>query len=282
MLTFLFGAFYHKMRSLRAHIDLLEIIQKHPRRLADSTYDEFIESLEDLRVSCKELELHQSANHIDRILEHIKIHRDHVYLLIHLQDLQAGIRKEGEDHLSISIPPARGKLLQQSPGFWSDVHKAFPSASMDCTSAMMCYACDEGTASVFHSMRVLECGLKALSDALGLPFGSDVWHVTIDRIESEIRELERVWPKGQNKSEFLKFYSEAAKEFRYFKDGWRNYVSHRMSVYDGSQALSTMNHVRDFMQTISSRLSEFNQAPRAEKINVRRPAHRKIKASPAE
>jgi hypothetical protein len=105
-------------------------------------------------------------------------------------------------------------------------------------------------------MRILECGLKALSDGLNLPFGYEVWHVVIEQIEFEIRELERRWPKGQTKSEFLRFYSEAAKEFRYFKDGWRNYVSHRLSTYDAPQALSTMTHVRDFMLALSSRLSE--------------------------
>jgi hypothetical protein len=115
---------------------------------------------------------------------------------------------------------------------------------------------DENTASVFHSMRVLEAGLAALSEALGLTFEAEVWAVIIDRIESEIRELERTWPKGHTKSAFLQFYSSAAKEFRYFKDGWRNFVTHRRAEYDAPQALSTLNHVRDFMIQISTRLSE--------------------------
>jgi hypothetical protein len=157
----------------------------------------------------------------------------------------------------MAIPPDRGKLLQQeNPDFWNGLFDKFPSAFDDLESALFCYACDEGTACVFHCMRILECGLKVLSEALNLPFGTAVWHVAIDQIESEIRELERRWQKGATKSDFLKFYSEVAKEFRYFKDGWRNYVSHRLSTYDAPQAFSTMIHVRDFMLILSSRLSE--------------------------
>ena len=257
MLTFLFGAFYTKLETLGFQIKILEMTKGRPEALADEFYARLLQFLNDLKQECLELELIQSGKHIDRIVRHVANKRDHDYMLIHLKDLEAGIRDEGERHLVINIPAERGKLLQlEGPGFWSDVFTNFPSANADCESSVFCYACNESTASVFHSMRILECGLKALSDALGLPFGSDVWHVAIDRIESEIRELERAWPKGQNKSDFLKFYSEAAKEFRYFKDGWRNYVSHRLSVYDAPQAFSTMTHVRDFMLTISSRLPE--------------------------
>jgi hypothetical protein len=256
MLTFLFGAFYHELRTLHAQIDILETAERHPEILDDKFYKKIIRSLIELKEGCSKLDLIQSAKHIDRIVGYITKKPDAKYLLIHLKDLEVGIREEGEDHLSFNIPADRGKLLQREPGFWGRVPESFPSASPDCGSVLVCYACDESTASVFHSMRVLECGLKVLSDALGLPFGSDVWHVAIDRIEAEIREYERVWPKGQNKSDFLRFYSEAAKEFRYFKDGWRNYVSHRLSVYDAPQALSTMTHVRDFMLMLSSRLSE--------------------------
>jgi hypothetical protein len=263
MLNFLFGSFYHSLEALQLQIKILETTGHQGAKLNDliDNLDFYVRlkgSLKSLKGECLRLELIQSSKHIDRIIAHLAMEGDHHnFLLIHLKDLLAGIYDEGENHLVITIPAERGKLLhEEDSGFWGDVFTKFPSANADCDSAVYCYACDQGTASVFHSMRILECGLKALSDALGLPFGTDVWHVAIDRIESEIRDLERIWPKGNNKSEFLKFYSEAAKEFRYFKDGWRNYVSHRLSVYDAPQAFSTMNHVKDFMLTISSRLSE--------------------------
>jgi hypothetical protein len=50
--------------------------------------------------------------------------------------------------------------------------------------------------------------------------------------------------------------SEAAKEFFYFKDGWRNHVSHAKDKYDGPQAFSVLNHTSAFMKHLSMGLSE--------------------------
>jgi hypothetical protein len=237
MLNLLFGAFYANLGSLRSLCDILEREKDVLTYLNDKFWMQLKETLTSLKRDCLEFELIQSAKRIDRILKKLDQQHDlnqrydEVYARIHLKDLEAAIRDEADDHLVIAIPPDRGKLLQQdNPDFWNGVADKFPSASHDFAAALASYACDFGTASVFHSMRILECGLKDLSEALNLPFGTDVWHVAIDQIESEIRELERRWPKGPSKSEFLKFYSEAAKEFRYFKDGWRNYVTHRLSI----------------------------------------------------
>jgi hypothetical protein len=54
----------------------------------------------------------------------------------------------------------------------------------------------------------------------------------------------------------MSFYSAAAKEFFYFKDGWRNYVSHGGDPYDEDEAFSVLEHVRAFMSHLGSRLGE--------------------------
>jgi hypothetical protein len=105
-------------------------------------------------------------------------------------------------------------------------------------------------------MRVLEHGLRALAKDVGKSFDVQNWQNIIDQIESEIRNIGKSLPSGMAKNERLQFLSEAAKEFAYFKDGWRNYVSHNRGTYDEHQARSVMEHVRSFMTTLSSRLSE--------------------------
>jgi hypothetical protein len=52
----------------------------------------------------------------------------------------------------------------------------------------------------------------------------------IDRIEAKIREREKALKRGQEKDATLKFYSQAAVQFRYFKDAWRNHVAHLREV----------------------------------------------------
>ena len=54
----------------------------------------------------------------------------------------------------------------------------------------------------------------------------------------------------------MQFLSEAAKEFYWFKDGRRNYVSHNRAAYDEHQANGALEHVKAFMNLLSSRLAE--------------------------
>jgi hypothetical protein len=105
-------------------------------------------------------------------------------------------------------------------------------------------------------MRVLEHGLHALANELGKSFDVQNWKNILDEIEAEIRTQERTLPRGTSKNERLRFLSNAAKEFVYFKNGWRNYVSHGRDPYDEHQARSVMEHVREFMTVLSSQLHE--------------------------
>ena len=139
---------------------------------------------------------------------------------------------------------------------WKAVIEKFPSAKEDIRAAVDCWALGHGTAGVFHLMRVLEYGLTVLAADLGKDVGVQNWQNVIDQIESEIRNLGKTLPRGIEKSDRLLFLSQAAKELVYFKDGWRNYVSHNRGTYDQYQARSAMEHVRSFMTVLASRLSE--------------------------
>ena len=98
-------------------------------------------------------------------------------------------------------------------------------------------------------MRVLEHGLRALALRVSLTIPAELqnWHNIIDQIEKEIRTLQQA-PRTAERDAELKFCSESAAQFRYFKDAWRNHVSHAKEAYDSFQAESIMSHVRDFMQ----------------------------------
>ncbi len=54
----------------------------------------------------------------------------------------------------------------------------------------------------------------------------------------------------------LQFWSEAAKEFAYLKDGWRNHVAHARTFHDEHSAMSVLNHARAFMDVLATRLRE--------------------------
>jgi hypothetical protein len=143
-----------------------------------------------------------------------------------------------------------GALLVGFENEWGAVIASFPSVEDEATAAVDCIALDHGTAGVFHLMRVLELGLGALAGNVGKTFNNQMWNGIIDEIESAIKELQRTLPKAEREKR-LPFLSEAAKEFRYFKDAWRNHVAHGRTSYDANQAIGVMTHVRAFMTTLS-------------------------------
>jgi hypothetical protein len=90
---------------------------------------------------------------------------------------------------------------------------------------------------------------------VNVDFGAQNWQNVIDQIEKEIRVLGKSLA-GPSKTERLQRLSMAAKEFVYFKDGWRNHVAHNRSIYDAEQALSMLNHIKAFMGALAQWLKE--------------------------
>jgi hypothetical protein len=153
-------------------------------------------------------------------------------------------------------PEAKAQLVVRFEADWRPVIDGFPRTKDDAKAAVDCYALAHNTASVFHSMRVVEHGLRAFATAVNVTFEVKQWHVVIEEIEAAVRDLSKSWSASAGKSMWLSFYSGAAKEFFYFKDGWRNYVSHGGDPYGEHDALSVLEHVKAFMSHLASRLGE--------------------------
>jgi hypothetical protein len=162
-------------------------------------------------------------------------------------------------HLFICIPAEYRELIEQEePIFGDSVANVFDKAKRDIEASSRCLALGEWTACVFHSMRVLEYGLRELASLVELPadaMAQENWKNVIDQIEAKIRGMEAL-PKSAEKSAALKTYSEAALQFRYFKDAWRNYVSHTNEPSDERDASSVWNHVKEFMQQLADEIGE--------------------------
>jgi hypothetical protein len=181
---------------------------------------------------------------------------DWSHLRAHVIALREAIDTELKQYFYYQYPKPKGYLFNNWKKDWDPIIAAFPSVEFDACRATDCYALGQEVASVFHCMRALEYGLKAIAADVGLTFDLQQWHNIIDQIESKITAERKTLAKGAPRNERLQFLSEAAKEFFYFKDGWRNYVSHNRANYDEHQALSVLTHVRSFMLHLASKLSE--------------------------
>jgi hypothetical protein len=128
-----------------------------------------------------------------------------------------------------------------TPPFGMEARDAFQGSLWDIALAGNCYACAFNDACVFHLMRVLEKGLSALASEFSEPFLYENWHNVIERIEAKIRKMDSAY--GADWKRKQQFYAEAATEFMFFKDAWRNHVMHGRDEYDAERAKNIYEHV---------------------------------------
>jgi hypothetical protein len=208
------------------------------------------------RAVAEEYEMPAARDRIERfsrlIAKPSTTNRDVHYQIKALRDaLDDGLKGQ----LLYRYPSAKAEVLVSWKRDWQAVVTCFPDAEVDIKAGVDIWALGHHTASVFHMMRVLEHGLGALARNVGRVFDIQNWYNIINEIEAAIRQEDRTLPRGSEKNGRLRFLSEAAKEFSYFKDGWRNYVSHNKCAYDEHQAQSVMEHTRHFMTILASNLS---------------------------
>lgn len=170
------------------------------------------------------------------------------------------VQRVFEDELSsivfLALSGSRARFYMKE-SFLSDPTKAaFPTVYEELLNARKAYGLGLDTACVFHCMRALEPVLRVLAAEVGESVGVDNWHNVIDRIEAKIRAEGKALPKGSPKNERLQFLSESATQFVYFKDGWRNHVSHGRDTYDQERARRVMEHVQAFVEQLAKQLHE--------------------------
>jgi hypothetical protein len=145
---------------------------------------------------------------------------------------------------------------------WGEsVYELFPEARQDVIDAGLAAGAELYTASVFHSMRIAEVGLKWLARLLDvelyenkgkpLPIDEAMWQKIIDGINTRIK-AERSTDKGLKRREQLDAYARAAAHCDYMKDIWRNNVSHSHGSYDALEAASALSRVFDFMRQLEA------------------------------
>jgi hypothetical protein len=73
----------------------------------------------------------------------------------------------------------------------------------------------------------------------------------IKGIEDGITDLRNKRGLTDQDRKEITYYSDAASQFRHFKDAWRNHVSHGREHYDQRDAEKVLTNVREFMQHLA-------------------------------
>ena len=158
------------------------------------------------------------------------------------------------------VPSSLAAYYDSENALSDKARNAFPRCFGEIRSSGNCLACGEWTASVFHAMRAAESGVRVMGRSLGVEFPDKPvdlaeWQQILDSADSKIKALGQR-PKSVERDADQAFFSQAAAQFRYFKNGWRVRVAHARATYSENEALKIYEHVRDFFETLSTRLAE--------------------------
>jgi hypothetical protein len=211
------------------------------------------ERLDHVRAAASECKLSSVVNQIDQMKRWIKPDCDVKTIMAMAMNLVGTIQMELTNDLFLRVPKDERDYYEKIP-MSKRAADAFPSAEREMSAAGRCYALDEWTASVLHSMRALEFPLKAMVQALNFVPSNPNWEMVLNECE---REINKIGPQSStNWKEDKSFYSDVALTFRFYKNAWRNHAAHGHETYDQRDAHSILVNVGDFMDKAATHLKE--------------------------
>lgn len=167
----------------------------------------------------------------------------------HLDNIQLFVLREDEAQLMESA-----EKLVPVPGFTG----AFPNASFEIEEAAKCLALGRYTASVFHVMRSLEYGIKALATFMAIPDPTRPAERNWGKILEAIKDkLDEEWPKSTRlpnsegaKLEGLYAHLDAV------RNPWRNTTMHVETVYAPHEAVHIVRCCAHFLVNLMQHCDE--------------------------
>jgi hypothetical protein len=211
---------------------------------------------------CREIELESAKNRLERIERMLKglVHYEMIQneLITLRQCIEDDIKYERLYH----YPKKVAELPICFATDWSATLTAFPGEAMrfEISSGVDCFALGHHTAAIFHFMRVVEYGLRAMAKALRVKLPKNKliewseWQHILTAMEKKVADA-RQSRRGPKKAAELDFYSGALQYFAGFKDMYRDSVMHVRRAYEAWEAEIAMRQVRDFMNKLSTRVS---------------------------
>ena len=173
-------------------------------------------------------------------------------------------RREMEAIRLAVISNENAQFFEQDEQFGKEVKdSASPQINAEIKAAGNCLAADLHTAAVFHLMRIAEHGLHALAKHIlsawnkQFPLEFSEWHDVLDAIDTKLgnqKKQAQQLSRGSAKDQELEFYSGLSKNIAYFKDAYRNPVSHLRGNYDRTKALVVFGEVQGFMQRLATKV----------------------------
>src|SRR5450755_4757522 len=138
---------------------------------------------------------------------------------------------------------------------WGPAFIGFPSVRPEVVRALECFAYDQFTACVFHMMRVAEQGLRAVAKERNVtlpnkrPIDEADWGALTTRLRTQVDKVNNWAAKKASRKVAIAYYTGVLADVVFFKDAYRNIVSHSLTTFEELEASKVIMRVCDFMKT---------------------------------
>lgn len=171
-------------------------------------------------------------------------------------DLLLRLRDELELTKFVHIESGRIQFYDPTePLFGQLVAANYPTAYLEVEEAGKCLALGRSTACVFHLMRTMEVGIRAIAQGLKIPDpvkpAEKNWGAILRKIREAIDARQR-WRRKADKD----FYEEALAHLDAVRNPWRNATMHVEKTYTEEEAENILYIVRAFMTKLASKIDE--------------------------
>jgi hypothetical protein len=195
---------------------------------------------------------------LDKELSAHKIDIDYEQLTDYFQEIAITLRRELSLTKIFCIASAKEHYFDLDINILGQTFKSnMPSAIFELDEAGKCHALGRSTACVFHLMRTMEIGIKALARSLSIsdPIkpSEKNWGKILGSMKAEMdkRSGGKSW-EGNDKE----FFESAYVSLDAVRVAWRNTTMHVENKYTEDEAEHIFVAVRGFMKKLSSRMDE--------------------------
>jgi hypothetical protein len=238
----------------------LTVMQANPLPVAQDLVNFAVGTLKVIKEKCEQCEFPVTGDLTDRTMKQLILggFSNEQQLRARFDCIASALNSEVHQSTLVQIPSVQKNFYQAKDLFGPLVSGKFPSVLLDIEEAGSCFALDRNTACVFHLMRAMEVGLRALGKSLNNPNldpkRNPNWEAILKPCDDELRK-----PLKERANEWRSdelFFSNATANLRAVKDAWRNPTLHVEMNYDDDRALEIFNAVKAFMRHLAGKLSE--------------------------
>jgi hypothetical protein len=214
----------------------------------------FLEQTEACTVFLSDMGLIASGRSFSRLIDELERDVGGEAIIQRIDRIQETLHDELEAAILYKLDARFTDLMDtETPAFGEEVFQVFPSAITDVEHAGQCLALGQGTACVFHLMRVMEAALRSLARTLGIPYAPS-WESYLKQIETRITAKHDAKDARWKKRE--PFFRDVAGDLQIVKIVWRNPTMHIVRNYTVDEADEVYRAVRTLVKRVASQIRE--------------------------